>query len=430
MNKSTLPQQSTPATQEQAPAPKGGSTSNQSVGSNLGLNTEQCLDPSQLPEAGTSGNECVPSLIVARGDTLTQKDITLQHARVSTIAVLWNEDVGVGQFRLAQQGGGTVIELLWPSDWGGGPQSQDAGELLQPVDARLAVNTARTSKGWGKVQNQTAVESLLAGETNQLSAAAQRTLRGEVSSNSFSGKGDQDQATYLDGLITNNQARPGVVAEPVTAAAQKVTRAGPTVEKDHDFRGKKADANVYTLTFSDGQVIKVYMPVTMDPGLASHNIDQIEEAVSKLPEASRKVAKDVTMNAVENPDDAYWARQYNDPNFHSYMTAGAEGRVTIYPDDTNQMPSQDYMNGTMIHETGHSWSYQQWGNDKTKGGWAKWQTAMGKDKISVSNYAINDIAEDVAETIQVYGSTKGKPAYAEYKAMVPNRFAILEAELK
>ncbi len=42
---------------------------------------------------------------------------------------------------------------------------------------------------------------------------------------------------------------------------------------------------------------------------------------------------------------------------------------------------------------------------------------------------MNDIAEDVAEAVRVYGSTKGAPKYKEYKAIIPNRLAILEREL-
>jgi hypothetical protein len=40
------------------------------------------------------------------------------------------------------------------------------------------------------------------------------------------------------------------------------------------------------------------------------------------------------------------------------------------------------------------------------------------------------IAEDVAETIQTYVSAKSTPRYDEYKKIVPNRYAILEAEYK
>jgi hypothetical protein len=109
---------------------------------------------------------------------------------------------------------------------------------------------------------------------------------------------------------------------------------------------------------------------------------------------------------VTNPEDPHWASVYNDPDFHSYMTAGASGVVTIYPDKLNKnLPDNNYMRGTMVHETGHTWSYKNWGADTTRGKWIDWKTAMDKDKISVSGYATNDISEDVSETIQVHGPT-------------------------
>jgi hypothetical protein len=111
------------------------------------------------------------------------------------------------------------------------------------------------------------------------------------------------------------------------------------------------------------------------------------------------------------------------------MTAGAAGVVTIYP-DTKAQPNDNYMRGTMIHETGHTWSYKTWGQDTNKGKWVDWKTAMGKDKVSVSGYANASIAEDVAETIQTYVSAKNTVRYDEYKKIVPNRYAILEAEYK
>ena len=103
--------------------------------------------------------------------------------------------------------------------------------------------------------------------------------------------------------------------------------------------------------------------------------------------------------------------------------------ATIYPDKvTKGLPDENYMRGTMIHETGHTWSYKTWGTDTNKGKWVDWKDAMAKDKVSVSGYAIASISEDVAETIQVYSSTQGSPRFAEYRQIVPNRFKILDAE--
>jgi hypothetical protein len=84
----------------------------------------------------------------------------------------------------------------------------------------------------------------------------------------------------------------------------------------------------------------------------------------------------------------------------------------------------------MIHETGHTWSMSTWGSDQKKGKWLDWKKAMTADKVSVSAYAMASIGEDVAETIQAYGSTKGSPKFDEYKSLVPHRFAILDKELK
>jgi hypothetical protein len=111
------------------------------------------------------------------------------------------------------------------------------------------------------------------------------------------------------------------------------------------------------------------------------------------------------------------------------MTAGASGVVTIYPDKvSNKLPDDNGMRSAMIHETGHTWSYKKWGQDEKKGKWLDWKKAMDDDKVAVSGYATSAIAEDVAETIRVYVSTKGSARALEYQKIVPHRFAILKQE--
>ena len=55
---------------------------------------------------------------------------------------------------------------------------------------------------------------------------------------------------------------------------------------------------------------------------------------------------------------------------------------------------------------------------------------MTSDKVSVSGYASASISEDVAETVTVYVSTRGTPQCAEYRRIVPHRFAMLDQEYK
>jgi hypothetical protein len=222
-----------------------------------------------------------------------------------------------------------------------------------------------------------------------------------------------------------------VVDEPVTTTKTKYVLEGPTTLKNYEFRGKKADAEKWVVKFKDGINIPIIAPKALERGYHNHTVKQAADAASYLPKANRSIMTTILLNAVVNPDDAYWAGQYNDANFHSYMTAGESGIVTIYPDKvSNKLPNKNYMRGTMIHETGHTWSYKTWGTDTSKGKWVDWKQAMDKDTVSVSTYATASIAEDVAETIQVYVSTKGSPRFKEYRQIVPNRFKILDAEYK
>lgn len=65
-----------------------------------------------------------------------------------------------------------------------------------------------------------------------------------------------------------------------------------------------------------------------------------------------------------------------------------------------------------------------------KQGWMDWKKAMDGDKTWVSDYAKSAITEDVAETVEAYGSTKGSADFGEFQRQVPRRFAILAKEMK
>jgi hypothetical protein len=205
---------------------------------------------------------------------------------------------------------------------------------------------------------------------------------------------------------------------------------GPTEQKKYPFSGKKADAEQWEVSFTDGVKFPIIAPKAPKPGLHNHSVDQVADAASYLPKIARSKITKVVLNIVTNPEDPYWAAQYHEPGFHSYMTAGKAGVVMIYP-DKSLPPDANEMRGTMIHETGHTWSYQQWGDDQTKGKWAEWRKAMNKDKVAVSGYAKKAIAEDVAETVKIYVATQSSPnKKAEYRKIVPNRFAMLDKEYK
>lgn len=321
-----------------------------------------------------------------------------------------------------------VVALAWDPKWGTRPTSVAIPFSMAPIRARAAVTAAHALPGWAKLSadDKGVLDNLLGGETNDLSAAA-RTQFEKVLPD-LKTKSEDEQVAGLKALMS---ARPGVVAETVNTTAVGYKVGEPTVEKDYAFRGAKADAEVRVITFDDGVEVKLISPKAPTPGYHNHTVEQTALAASYVPKSARQAINTILLNANTNPDDPGWAVKYKTPDFHSYMTAGAAGVVTIYPDkDTKALPDDNYMRGTMVHETGHTWSYKTWGQDTAKGKWLDWKAAMDKDKVAVSDYATNSISEDVAETIQVYATTKGSAKFDEYKGMVPNRFGILDSEYK
>lgn len=216
--------------------------------------------------------------------------------------------------------------------------------------------------------------------------------------------------------------------EPVTTTKIDYTLTGPTEQKNYIFRGKTADAEVWSLIFVDGITIGIVAPKALEPGYHNHTVQQAAEAVSHLPKFNRSLINTILLNPVVNPDDNR-VDEYDNPR--SYMTAGVAGVVTIYPKtDTEPLHSDERMQSVMIHETGHAWAFRTWGTDETKGKWLEWKQAMDKDNTFVSNYAKKSIHEDVAETINVYVSAQGSPLFKKYRQVVPNRFAMLDREYK
>lgn len=223
---------------------------------------------------------------------------------------------------------------------------------------------------------------------------------------------------------------PAVIDEPVLVKPATVDLSGPR-KVDSAYRGTGADAQVWTAAYSDGARFEIVAPNTPSSTLRFHTVAQAADSARYLPSSARAMVKQIILSPGPNPDDAYWSATYNQPNFHSYMTAGAAGIIRIYPNRAGvPLPNDNFMRGTLIHETGHTWANRTWGPDRRKGKWAEWRAAMAADRAAISEYAKSSIAEDFAETFQAYWSLKGTPAFLARKAALPHRFAMLEKEVK
>ena len=168
---------------------------------------------------------------------------------------------------------------------------------------------------------------------------------------------------------------------------------GPTDVKNFKFASGKADALRYVAKIGAvaESTIPIYLPKTFNTAAGTlflPSVNDVVDILSRGPEQVRRMVKEVHVNPGRNPADAYWATQpgySNVANFRSYMTAGADGIVDIYPSTTPH--NADVGRKSLAHESGHTVSQKLWGTDTNDKKWKPWRDAMKSDGISASTYA-------------------------------------------
>jgi hypothetical protein len=176
----------------------------------------------------------------------------------------------------------------------------------------------------------------------------------------------------------------------------------------------------HTLHMGD-QKITIDMPVAGIPeGAALPTLEQIAKGVARIPAPLRADLERV----VVNPYSYRFAIGENDDH-RADMTAG-DGLVTLYALER----TDEALTLTLLHELGHVQSFAKWSYDTDAKGWQQWRTAMEKDGVAPSRYARENASEpgheDFAEATVAYFLTQNTPQHAEFKAMFPARFAILD----
>ena len=206
---------------------------------------------------------------------------------------------------------------------------------------------------------------------------------------------------------------------------RKTATIGPAKAIKHKFPGNAAEVDAISETVTvDGRDVEVIRP--KDP-VAPKNLpttQQIANSLGAVPSKQLDKVNTVELSNQPNPDDAYWAQQYNDPNFYSAATGGPGG-VTFYPKDTPW--TQPFCDSTAIHEGGHAYSGELWKDPKTE---AAWKAAIAADGRSPSTYSDNAPTEDFSESLVMYSLSKGTPCEATAKKLFPNRYAELDRLLK
>ncbi|MDF0606977.1 hypothetical protein HZU77_015195 [Neisseriaceae bacterium TC5R-5] len=199
-----------------------------------------------------------------------------------------------------------------------------------------------------------------------------------------------------------------------------------TKQIDYAFRGSAVSmpATVHTAIVK-GEKIEIIAPNS--GALAGRHIpspEQVAAALGTVPAKQLETIKQMTINPVQNPDDAYWAQQYNMPDFSSGATGGNNG-VTFYP--SRGKWSQNSLDSTMIHESDHTYSQVLWANLAEK---ERWKNIVKSDKNTPSNYAEASVEEDFSESLVMYSLSKYTKCEETAKKIFPARYKQLDKLLQ
>lgn len=216
----------------------------------------------------------------------------------------------------------------------------------------------------------------------------------------------------------------GAIARPRLETINELS-AGVDV-KGFKFRSGVADAVRYDATVGviDPVTIAIYEPkVPVPANGVLPSVAEVVQTLATAQEATRKLVKEVHLNPGRNPDDKMWEKKKNMTGFRSFMTAGADGIVDMYPGTA--AADGDKRRKSLEHESGHVASMKAWGGDENGPKWAPWRKAMKDDGFAASAYGKTGILDDFAEAWAMYMEAKGTPYEAELKTLMPARYAIL-----
>jgi hypothetical protein len=224
--------------------------------------------------------------------------------------------------------------------------------------------------------------------------------------------------SYLDGSKTRIDA-PANFYKHVNSV-----EASPGQQTTFDFPGGAPGAATEYATTVNGRRVNIYVPAqTPAQGYGVPGQKEIAKALEAVPLQQYKDLERVSINPVANSQDAIWQKKYNDPMFSSGATASIDQGVAFYPWKNWSTFPQQYVDSTMLHETGHLWSEALWSDPEKK---RDWQDATASDRQAPSQYAQKNATEDFAESANMYWSSKGTPCETEGRKRYPARYTYFD----
>lgn len=271
------------------------------------------------------------------------------------------------------------------------------------------------------------------GDNPYISAPARAQLQELLDDPNYTALSPTEQADRLR-QFTGAES-PYYIIEPPEGTYRPIVDAtiGPGQAITHNFNsGANIPAHRYDVSI-DGRNVEVVVPDTMAWGAGNqHSLDEVVEALRSMPEANRAGVDRIVLEPGPDPSNGTYAS-----GAASYMTAGADGSVRIYP--TEQPASFEALTSSMVHETAHVLTHREWGSptrvpngdgtfrfEYNSEAWNRYRAAAEADGVLPSGYGAVDIGEDAAEMMRLYSMVQNTPYEAEIRALYTNRFELLD----
>lgn len=289
------------------------------------------------------------------------------------------------------------------------------------------------SEGFGELDlpEQERLVRYAGGENPYISGPARAQLNALMSDDAFRALSPSEQADRLRYFTSAESPSYVIEPPPGTYRPQVDATIGPGQAASYAFDSAGTGPAQRHVVNIDGRNVEVIVPDNLGPG----NHTTLEQAVAGLrsmPEANRRAIDRIVLEPSPDPRNGTY-----ESGASSYMTAGADGTVRIYPTDAPQ--SFEALASTMVHETAHVVSHRAWGSPTAGTGpnggtqfqysgadWDAYRRAAQEDGVLPSGYAATDIGEDLAETWRLYSMVEGTAFEAEVRALYANRFALID----
>ncbi len=206
--------------------------------------------------------------------------------------------------------------------------------------------------------------------------------------------------------------KPFVIGVPVAIAAP-----------GHAFADGKPQLAWRTDVTVGGLRVPVFTPNALGVHGGGKALRSVAKALASAPTDALQLVREVDVNATPNPYDAYWT-QLKGIGVTAGMSASVDGVLSVFPHGLAQSDAVTARN--VLHEIGHIWSRKSYG-EKVGSGWQPWQSAVAADPAVPSRYGASDPEEDAGDATALYLLTRGSASSARYRALLPRRFAILDA---